>query len=161
MAELLSYAGPSAKRKRRIPPDALVGMAVGSLTLFTNLVLTSAFIRALGEADSRNAPVYGAAIAGVEAVLSCLIGAVLIIAAVCVWLASPWAARLHRIYAWGKIGLTVGALVTYTLLPGRVWRSLDVKLILCALTGLGAIYPLFVLLALRRVAAEDVTGALQ
>ena len=159
MAELLSYARAHVQPKRSFAPDAWLGAIVGSTTALANVVLGVAFA---DEASSGTPDKMweGFALAAAEAAASALMGLLLVGGSIALASGSTAARRLHLVYGWGKLALTPVALVANFLLLDGVWETTEVRLSLCLITALGAIYPVFVLLGLRRARLEDVTAEL-
>jgi hypothetical protein len=157
MPEILSYARPGIKRRRRVPPDVLLGIAVGSITLVYNVGLASNLLSELRPSVHREF-VYRVAV--IEAIVSAILGATLIAGVIALTVRSSWALRFHRTYAWGKLGLAPVAIAIYAyFLRGHGWETSEVRWIMCILVLWGAAYPGFILLGLRRARMEKATLA--
>src|SRR5215218_6702622 len=103
MPETLPYARPDLKRKRRFPPDVLLGISVGSITTVANVLLLRSFVQDFFH-EPRALMWYACAAA--EALLSATSGMLLVAGATAVAMNSPRCMALHRAYAASKLILT-------------------------------------------------------
>ena len=143
----LRASGPEA-RKRTFPPDVVLGISVGSITALGNVVLLRGFV---DDSFSEPRALLAYAVAGIEALLSAAFGLLLVAAATALALNSRNSLALHRTYAVGKLILFCVAVGIYPMLVDEPWSMRWAR---CGIAGVGALYPISVLLGLRRARAE-------